>query len=145
MSLIDFLPVISSGEMKLDFEPSLINLFGRMGYVWFLVGFSEEFLFRGLIQTSLGYESDPTINLLFFKTSENNLISSLLYGFSHVLNLSSKPVSFVFPQIIYTFFFGLALGCVYNRSGRLIETIIIHNIADGLEYTLEYLMYVVLT
>jgi membrane protease YdiL (CAAX protease family) len=112
-----------------------------MGYVWVLVGVSEEFLFRGLIQTSIRYEPDPQFNLWLFKTSRSNVISSLLYGLSHFVNLLSKPVSFVFPQVLYTILFGLALGHVYIRSGRLVEPIIIHNLADGLEYTLEYLMH----
>lgn len=141
MTLVDFLPALFNGGIKLDFEPSLINLLGRMGYVWFLVGVSEELLFRGLIQTSISYEPDPQVNLLFLKTSESNLISSLLYGFSHLINLLSKPVSFVVPQVLYTILFGLALGHVYKNAGRLVEPIIIHNLADGLEYTLEYLMY----
>jgi len=141
MTLVDFLPVIFNESIRLDYDPSLINLLGRMGYVWVLVGVSEEFLFRGLIQTSICYEPDPQVNLSLFKTSRSNIIASLLYGLSHFVNLLSKPVSFVFPQVLYTILFGLALGHVYIRSGRLVEPIIIHNLADGLEYTLEYLMH----
>jgi membrane protease YdiL (CAAX protease family) len=145
MTLVDFLPVIYNGGLRLDYDPSLINLLGRMGYVWILVGVSEEFLFRGLIQNSICYEPDPQVNLLLFKTARSNVISSLLYGLSHFVNFLSKPVSFVLPQVLYTILFGLALGHFYIKSGRLVEPIIIHNLADGLEYTLEYLMYLVMT
>lgn len=142
MTLVDFLPVIFNGGIRLDYDPSLINLLGRMGYVWILVGVSEEFLFRGLIQATIRYEPDPQVSLCSrFKTSESNVIASLLYGLSHLVNLFSKPVSFVLPQVVYTVLFGLALGHVYIKSGRLVEPIIIHNLADGLEYTLEFLMY----
>ena len=145
MTLVDFLPIIYNGGIGLDYDPSLINLMGRMVYVWVLVGVSEEFLFRGLIQKSISYEPDPQVNLSLFNTSWSNVIASLLYGLSHLVNLLSKPVSFVFPQVLYTILFGLALGHVYIKSGRLVEPIIIHNLADGMEYTLEYLIYLAMT
>ena len=69
-------------------------------------GFCEEFLFRGAILS----------NLLPFGRSNAILISALMFALMH-----QNPA-----QIFYTFVAGILLGLIYERTGSIWNTTILH-------------------
>ena len=69
-------------------------------------GFCEEFLFRGAILS----------NLLPFGRSNAILISSLMFALMH-----QNP-----SQLFYTFVAGILLGTVYERTGSIWNSTILH-------------------
>jgi hypothetical protein len=141
MTLIDHLPLIVTGEFSLGYEPMTINIMGRLSYTGIMVGLAEESIFRGFLQGSLMEKNEPTFNLPGLKLYQSNIIASLIYGASHLLNIFSKSFSYVLPQIIYTTILGTILGYLYRSNGRLVNPIITHNLSNGVETTLEYLIY----
>lgn len=90
------------------------RIFGNMsvmeiGFVALLVAFSEELLFRGIVQTTFGY-----------------WLASTFFALVHVRYLT-KPVLFV--SIIFVSFF---IGYIFVITGNLLVTITIHFIVDFL-------------
>jgi membrane protease YdiL (CAAX protease family) len=138
MTVIDLTPSLLTGKFSLSYEPTLINVVGRLSYIWIFAGLNEEILFRGLIQTELSNLED---NIRYRGFKKGTIVTALIYALSHLGNLSSRTFLYVSLQIIYTLFLGLALGKIYQRTGRLIGPIIGHNLANGIEYTIEYLLY----
>ncbi|EKF48456.1 caax amino protease family protein [Thermosipho africanus H17ap60334] len=97
-------------------------------YFWILVGPTEEFLFRGLIQSylKLKYSSITAI-----------LLSSLLFTLFHLLNVLTKNESWkIFLNLLPTrFIISIILGFSLDFSKSLIYPIIIHNIIDGISFS----------
>ena len=69
------------------------------------------------------------------------IVAAAIFGLSHFFNLYRKPLEFVVPQMIYATIFGLVAGYVYQETRSLAGPVIMHNVADGLETTIEYLLY----
>ena len=142
MTIIDLTPSILTGNFGLSYEPTLTNVVGRLSYIWIFAGLTEEILFRGLIQTELTYQDE---GIRYRDLKKGTIVAALIYALSHLGNLSSRTWLYVGPQVIYTLFLGLALGKLYQRTGSLIGPIIGHNLANGIEYTIEYILYFLLS
>lgn len=92
----------------------------------FLIGFSEEILFRGLIATTL---------LEFFGTGREGILkacflSSLLFGLTHLTNYTGGNPSGVIMQVIATFGSGVLYCAIYFRTGSLWLLVFIHTLED---------------
>ena len=84
----------------------------------------EELLFRGVIQNKITE---------YFETNEKPVwkalvISSLIFGLMHLLNLVGKPYFLLgtLTQVVYTFSIGLLIGCVYWCSKSIWTAFILH-------------------
>ena len=92
------------------------------------IGFAEEFVFRGLLQS------------LFLKTLGPNasksdlmkcvLIPSLLFGLLHLLNFNPANAASEIAQFLYSVFIGTAFGAILLRTNKLIPLAIIHGLID---------------
>lgn len=99
-----------------------------------LVGFCEEVMFRGLIQSSVheavGEDSFLHVLLAVF-------IGGLLFGSAHLMNATSSEVSFRSAafQALVTAFSGMYYGAIYFRTGKnLWYVAILHALYDGVAF-----------
>lgn len=94
----------------------------------FVVGPSEELLFRGAIQGVLrrAYAPLPAI-----------VIASLLFGVAHVFALSGSGTG-VLVYISVTFVLGCILGFVYERTSNLVVPALIHGVYNAILFSALY-------
>lgn len=102
--------------------------YGNLGYFQFIYSLNaaiwEEIAYRGIILT-----------LLTKKYSEKNsiIISSILFGLSHLLNfLFGSPLIFVIIQIFYATCFGIIFGYMFIKTKSLLPCIITHYLINTL-------------
>lgn len=84
----------------------------------------EEFFFRGLL-----------INMLLKKDFKHKLfvatlLSSLMFGLSHIVNLHFQSLSGTLFQMVNSFALGMMLAAIYLRTGSLLYSTIFHFILD---------------
>jgi membrane protease YdiL (CAAX protease family) len=90
------------------------------------VGFSEEFVFRGLICAILVKEFIHKKNGILLSI----LIPALLFGVLHILNFKIENIASEISQLLYAIYFGVFFGAVLLRTNRLIPIAIIHGLID---------------
>ena len=108
------------GGIKLNY-----NIFETILYMisMIFVGFLEEIIFRGF---------------LFLGMAKNNLheatiISSITFGFGHIVNLfSGAPIFTTIMQIIFATVVGFTLVILFYKGGSLIPCIIFHSLNNSL-------------
>jgi len=87
------------------------------------VGIFEEFLFRGLL-----------LHILLVKFKKNGfagtmaavLISSLVFGLSHFLNLQDQPVNSTISQVLMTTLCGTYWAVLYLRTNNIWVSVLYH-------------------
>ncbi len=82
-----------------------------------LIGISEELMFRGILFKALRSRCSIRSTVL---------ISSLLFGFVHLLNGLSTGFIAAIPQAIFTFCLGVLFIAVRIRTGSLYPVILLH-------------------
>ena len=102
-----------------------------------LIAFNEELVFRVVLikEMSVGLSRIKTI-----------LLSSLVFGLTHLLNISSLgSIPYVLLQVLYSFGVGLILSLIYTKTYNFVYVFIIHFLFDFLNgdlvsdlYDLEY-------
>ena len=105
VNLFDFLQ-FSSGDLSGLTKESPFQIVLQFIVICVVPGFCEEFLFRGAILT----------NCLPFGRSNAILISAFLFAMMH-----QNPA-----QIFYTFVAGILLGLIYERTGSIWNTTVLH-------------------
>lgn len=111
---------------KIDIIPNVSTIIQYIIYC-LIVAISEEFLFRGLIFNSMliGFKDKIWISII---------LSSLIFGLRHLLNLISMPdmVISTIGQVGFTFMAGFYLCSVYLRIKNIWICIFIHFLEDFL-------------
>ncbi len=92
-------------------------------------GIFEEYLFRGLILVLL-------LRIFSHYTQGQQtwyavLISSVLFGLMHSINISSQPLSSTILQMFSATALGLFLATLYLRSGTIILPMLFHGVWDA--------------
>ena len=133
-----FSGVMSIAQMKSDSGTlTLMPAWKIAAYIicFFLVGFTEEVFFRGLIA-----------NFFFDKHAKDpagvwtaTIWSGLLFGLMHLMNLLGSTdhayISSILVQVVCTIAMGMALTAVYYRCRNIWVVIILHamnNICSGI-------------
>ena len=98
---------IMEGSMKIN--PLLYSL-----TVYLVAPIAEEFVFRGFIQTRL-----RTVMNVFSAV----LLSSALFGLTHLITGSLPTVTFAFVG-------GIIFGITYEKLGSLLPVIVIHIVGN---------------
>lgn len=93
------------------------------------VGIFEEFLFRGLILNTL---LEKTKHLQYKGMIWSLLLSSLLFGSVHLLNLFDNPqqIYSTISQVFAATFIGVFLGALYLRSENIWVVVFYHALID---------------
>ena len=93
-----------------------------------LIGISEELMFRGILFKALRSRCSiwPTV-----------LVSSLLFGFVHLLNGFSTGFVAAIPQAIFTFCLGVVFIAIRIRTGSLYPVIVLHAAWDFCIFMLD--------
>lgn len=103
-------------------------------YVFFL-GLGEELLFRGYIQSRLNAAFGKPFRFFGVNCGWGMVITAALFGLMHVLNLGSLvggrwQLSWWWG--FWTFFSGLVLGFVREKSGSIIAPTILHGLPQAI-------------
>ena len=141
MTLVDYLPQILNHIPPPDnLSLTAISIVGWMGFEGVFVGFSEEIPFRGLLQTFLMQRTSGRVRLGKFDMHVAGIILALLFALAHASNFSTRPFWFALGQQIYAFALGILYAYWREKSGSVLAAVIGHNVGDGVEYILEFLM-----
>lgn len=94
-----------------------------------LVGIFEEFLFRGLVLNTL---LEKTKHLQYKGMIWSLLISSVLFGAVHMLNLFENPeqINSTIVQTVGAIFIGVFLGALYLRCQNIWVVVFYHALID---------------
>lgn len=88
------------------------------------IGFSEELVFRGLLQS------------IFIQTNNGNklflsvLIPAIIFGAMHLGDFKTENASSEVSQFLYAIFFGIFFGAILLRTNKLIPLAIMHGLID---------------
>ncbi len=104
---------------------------------YLLVGFGEEILYRGYIQSRLNQVFARPHQFYGVSWGWGVIITSLIFGFSHVLN-GLDPVAGTFnPQWgwgLWTTFSGLVFSYIREKTGSIVAPAIVHGLPQALVY-----------
>jgi len=114
------------------FEPTPINLLWMGVYIWIFVGIAEETLYRGMVQTYLMNHLNGQIRIIKWDFKTGTLIAAVLFGCTHLSNLTFLPYQMVVSNVILTTFTGLILGYLHPQTHSLAGPIMAHNLSNGL-------------
>lgn len=89
---------------------------------FFIVGATEEFIFRGLIFGSLISRGKSVPFAV--------AVSSILFGLIHLVNLTHQSLNNTVLQVIYVAALGVLLATIYMKSNNLLLPIILHTAID---------------
>jgi len=111
-----------------------------MGFELIFVGFAEEIPFRGLLQTFLMQRTSGRIRLGKYDMHIAGVILALLFGLAHLTSFWTRPFWYALGQQGYAFALGILYAYWREKSGSLLASIVGHNMSDGVEYALVFLM-----
>ncbi|KRM05292.1 metal-dependent membrane protease [Liquorilactobacillus ghanensis DSM 18630] len=88
----------------------------------------EEAIFRGLFFS--GFLGHAIYESSTYKLTKAALYSALIFGFLHLVNITSMAPQAVFEQMVYTFAAGTFLAVLRIITNRLLWVIILHFLID---------------
>ena len=107
-------------------------------YILFL-GLGEELLFRGYIQSRLNAVLGRPFQFYGVNWGWGIIIASALFGFMHVLNIGSLvngDWKLTWWWGFWTFFGGLVLGFVREKTGSIAAPTILHGLPQAIAYAI---------
>ena len=93
-------------------------------------GFDEEIMFRGVL---LGLMCSCLRNETPTWRNPANLITSILFGLVHALNISDGSISFSVSSFIWTGMIGYGLGYMTLKTRSILLAIVAHNLCNFLQ------------
>lgn len=87
------------------------------------IGIMEELIFRSFLCRFIEQISNENRAIL---------ISSLLFGGFHLLNIGNYPLVFVLLQVLYAFAIGIAFAVVFYKTKSILPCMAIHAVVDFL-------------
>ncbi len=113
------------------------NALSAIVFYIFFVGFGEELLFRGYIQSRLNVTFGRPYKFMGVIYGWGIVIASALFGMMHILNIGSLDGGqweLAWWWGLWTFFGGLVLGFVREKSGGIIAPAILHGLPQAIAY-----------
>jgi membrane protease YdiL (CAAX protease family) len=141
MTFVDYFPQI----LRHSAPPENLALTPRSITAWLFfegiyVGPTEEIAFRGLLQTFLMQRTSGRVRLWKYDMHVGGVILALLFALAHLISLWTENFWIALGQQIYAFALGILYAYWREKSGSLLAPIIGHNVSDGVEYVLMFLM-----
>lgn len=109
-------------------------------YTGIVVGPTEEIPFRGLLQTFLMQRTAGRVRFWKYEMHVAGVVLALLFALAHVTSFWTENLWIALGQQIYAFALGILYAYWREKSGSLLAPIIGHNVSDGVEYALMFLM-----
>jgi len=120
--IIGILSILSKDLAQIHIENLLLLLFACL-----TVGFAEEFLFRGLLQSLFLKKYISHKNGILIGT----LIPAIIFGLFHLINLTNNDnVSAVFIQVVFATFIGFFFGVLVLKTNKIIPIAITHGLIN---------------
>jgi len=134
------IPTLQSHKINLgSFGPlTWMNVAGWLSFEWLFVGFAEEIMFRGVIQTTLAQSWTGVARIGRLEIPASGLVTTVLFCLAHIDPLHPH---INFPQQLFCFGLGIYYSVVRHRTGSLLNPILAHNLGDGMIVTAIYLLY----
>ena len=136
--------VVASPPSRLHL-PDLPTLTAQLVFLAFVVGPTEELLFRGLIQTALNPppRTTPARGNGVWRLRPGTIISAILFGLFHLINLAYQSLGSTVQQVLTAFVIGLVFGVLYDRTRNLVGASLAHSVADFSGTAIPLLAYLV--
>jgi hypothetical protein len=96
-----------------------------------IVGVSEEFLFRGQVQTGLNNTVKETVKLGKGNVRLGTILTAVVFAALHLQEPYSIPFAFVF---------GIVVGYYYDKTDSIWGAVVIHNIVDFLSFVVPIVL-----
>ena len=135
---VNVVALVASPPSRLHL-PNLPTLTAQLVFLAFVVGPTEELLFRGLIQTALngphpglplGGRANGPARGEGWRVQQGTVIAALLFGLFHLINLAYQSLGSTLQQVLTAFVIGLVFGVLYDRTRNLIGASFAHSVAD---------------
>jgi uncharacterized protein len=131
-------PLLMHQSPSFGYQVTAANIAGWLSFTWIFVGFSEEILFRGLVQTFLARTWAGVWQVGRLVIPHAGIVTTVIFCLAHINPF--HPQVF-WDQQVWAFGLGLCYSTVYYRTGSLLNPILAHNYSDGLVFTAQYLVY----
>jgi membrane protease YdiL (CAAX protease family) len=115
------------GGLRLPNPPTLV---AQLVFLAFVVGPTEELLFRGLIQTSLNASIRARVWLRSWPVGLGTVVAAVLFGLFHLINVVYQPIGVTLQQAATAVVIGLVFGVLYDRTKNLVGASLAHSLAD---------------
>ena len=141
MTVVDYFPQI----LRHIPPPENLSLTPRSIGAWLFfegiyVGPTEEIPFRGLLQTFLMQRTAGRVRFLKYDMHVAGVILAILFALAHLTSFWTENFWIALGQQTYAFALGILYAYWREKSGSLLAPIIGHNVSDGVEYVLMFLM-----
>ncbi len=116
-------------------QASAANALSALTFYVLFLGLGEELLFRGYIQSRLNAAWGTPYRFFGVAWGWGVIAASALFGLMHVLNLGSLVTGDWKPEWwwgLWTFFSGLVLGLVREKTGSIAAPTILHGLPQGI-------------
>jgi len=122
--------------------PPAPTLLAQLVFLAFVVGPTEELLFRGLIQTALNGSMRAEVRLRGWPVRGGTVVGALIFGSFHFVNLAYQPLAATLQQASAAVILGLLFGVLYDRTRNLIGASLAHGAGDFSATAIPLLAYV---
>ncbi len=120
--ILGILSIISKDLTQVHIENVVLLLFACL-----TVGFAEEFLFRGLLQSLFFNKYSSHKNGILISI----LIPAIIFGLFHLINLTQNDdVLAVFIQVVFATFIGFFFGALVLKTNKLIPVAVTHGLIN---------------
>jgi hypothetical protein len=102
-------------------------------YFYLLVGPAEEILFRGYVQSRINQVWGQPYHFFGVKWGWGVIFGAILFGLWHFFLMPAVPG--IWPQVLWTFFAGLVLGYLRERSGSFVPSSILHSVMNYIPFS----------
>ena len=141
MTAVDYFPQIIKHlppPEGLSLAPTSVGAW--LFFQWIFVGPTEEIPFRGLLQTFLMQRSSGQVRLFKYEMHVAGVILAVLFALAHLSSFWTENFWLALGQQIYAFALGIFYAYWREKSGSVLAPIIGHNMSDGVEYVLMFVM-----
>ena len=144
--LLEHFPELISGA-KIEpahlYALTVVNVLGMMSFQWIFVGIFEETITRGLVQAPLLKRLKGIVKIFKWDFHIGTLITAIIFGVGHLgpHMFFSGSLLGIAPHILFATLYGLCSGYIYQETKSLAGPILIHNIVDGLIFSIDYFFY----
>jgi membrane protease YdiL (CAAX protease family) len=89
------------------------------------VGIMEEIIFRGFLYRAIEEK---------FNKNKAIIISSIIFGLIHFINIGSAQIQFVVLQVVYATAIGIIFAVIFSMTQSLFLCIVVHALTDILSF-----------